>query len=252
MAILLAMFVMGGLLGFVGAGGAGVVIAILTVVFGIPIHMALGTSLGAMGFTTLSGAYSHYREGNVVVRPSLAVGFFGAFGAYGGAKLAAMIPGSDLHYLTGALLYVTAFLVYLKLFHPHCWIFNHARNELLTHGKAFWIAACVAGLVNGVLSGTFGIGATPFIQISLMVFFGFSMIEAVGSTMLVILPIAVMGGFGYLTSGLLDFYLFAEVVIGLMTGAYIGAKFTRRANPVLLKTAMVGIPILGATMLVFG
>ena len=66
-AIIITMLVMGILLGFVGAGGAGFIIAILTLVFHIPIHVALATSLTAMAFTTLSGVISHYREGNVVL-----------------------------------------------------------------------------------------------------------------------------------------------------------------------------------------
>ena len=57
MLILLSMFGLGLAIGFVGAGGAGLVIAVLTVVFGIPIHTALGTSLGAMIFTTMSGSF---------------------------------------------------------------------------------------------------------------------------------------------------------------------------------------------------
>ena len=38
-AIIITMLVMGILLGFVGAGGAGFIIAILTLVFHIPIHV---------------------------------------------------------------------------------------------------------------------------------------------------------------------------------------------------------------------
>ncbi len=38
------MLVLGIILGFVGAGGAGVIIAVLTV-FNVPIHYAIGTSL---------------------------------------------------------------------------------------------------------------------------------------------------------------------------------------------------------------
>ena len=48
-AIIITMLVMGILLGFVGAGGAGFIIAILTLVFHIPIHVALATSLTANG-----------------------------------------------------------------------------------------------------------------------------------------------------------------------------------------------------------
>ena len=54
--------------------GAGFIIAILTLVFHIPIHVALATSLTAMAFTTLSGVISHYREGNVVLTIGRIVG----------------------------------------------------------------------------------------------------------------------------------------------------------------------------------
>lgn len=36
-------------------GGAGFVIALLTILFHVPIHTALGTSLAGMAFTSLSG-----------------------------------------------------------------------------------------------------------------------------------------------------------------------------------------------------
>ncbi|WP_157669228.1 sulfite exporter TauE/SafE family protein, partial [Bacillus cereus] len=91
-AIIITMLVMGVLLGFVGAGGAGFIIAILTLVFHIPIHVALATSLTAMAFTTLSGVISHYREGNVVLTIGGIVGGCGAFGSYIGSKIGSLIP----------------------------------------------------------------------------------------------------------------------------------------------------------------
>ena len=85
------------LLGFVGAGGAGFIIAILTLVFHIPIHVALATSLTAMAFTTLSGVVSHYREGNVALIIGGIVGGFGAIGSYIGSKFGSLIPAHLLH-----------------------------------------------------------------------------------------------------------------------------------------------------------
>jgi uncharacterized membrane protein YfcA len=67
--IVATMFAVGLLLGFVGAGGSGFIIAILTVGFGFSIHTSLGTALAAMVFSSMSGAFSHYREGNIVAEP---------------------------------------------------------------------------------------------------------------------------------------------------------------------------------------
>lgn len=48
--IFLSMLLLGALIGFVGAGGAGVTITLLTVGFNIPIHIALGCCLIFYGF----------------------------------------------------------------------------------------------------------------------------------------------------------------------------------------------------------
>ena len=58
MLVFAAMLLLGILLGFVGAGGAGVMITMLSVGFDIPMQVALGTSLAAMAFTSLSGSVS--------------------------------------------------------------------------------------------------------------------------------------------------------------------------------------------------
>ena len=250
--IFIVLFALGLVLGFVGAGGAGVVIAVLTVVFSVPIHTALGTSLSAMIFTTLSGAYSHFREGNVVVRSGTAVGIFGAAGSFTGAKIATLLPANHLTWLTACMLFLSAFLLALRIYFSSRKVFSRIDNEDVPEGWRFWGAACGLGLVTGLLSGTFGIGATPFIQIGLLVFFNMSLQQSAGTTMLVILPIALLGGFGYLTAGYLDVKLFINVTAGLMSGAYIGAKFTRRLHPNILKIAMVTVPIVGGLLLLFG
>src|SRR3954451_15665458 len=116
LAIVLTMFVLGVLLGFVGAGGSGFIIAILTVIFGVPIHMALGTSLAAMVFTSLSGAYSHFRQGNISIKTGLIVGGFGAVASYVGSKLASIIPMHSLHWLTAGMLFLSAVILIVRLF----------------------------------------------------------------------------------------------------------------------------------------
>ncbi len=57
MAIIITMLLMGILLGFVGAGGAGFIIAILTLVFHIPIHVALGNIFNCYGIYDVIWSY---------------------------------------------------------------------------------------------------------------------------------------------------------------------------------------------------
>lgn len=243
MAIALTMFALGMLLGFVGAGGSGFIIAILTTLFGIPIHTALGTSLAAMVFSSLSGAYSHFREGNISLKAGAYVGIFGAVAAYIGSKIASLIPVQSLHWLTGGMLFLSAGILAIRLL-----IVSKGREENPSSIRIH--RAALIGLVTGLLSGMFGIGSTPFIQIGLFMILGLPLRQSVGTTMLVILPIAFAGGAGYFFQGYLDFVLLAQVVAGTMLGSYVGAKFTSLAPQLILKSAMVLTPMIAGIILV--
>ncbi|MDR4983722.1 hypothetical protein CN491_05255 [Bacillus cereus] len=248
MAIIITMLLMGVLLGFVGAGGAGFIIAILTVVFHIPIHVALATSLTAMAFTTLSGVISHYREGNVVLTIGGIVGGFGALGSYIGSKFGSLIPAHLLHWFTAGMLFLSAIFMFIKLimFRNRKQLFLGGQKELSINS----LMKCVClGLVTGILAGSFGIGSAPFIQLGLMVLLGLTIQQSVGTTMLVILPIAVGGGLGYSSEGYLDYILLLQVLLGTMLGAYIGAKFTNYAPRMFLRFSMIMTPVLAGCML---
>ncbi|WP_066194536.1 MULTISPECIES: sulfite exporter TauE/SafE family protein [Gracilibacillus] len=246
------MLVIGLLLGFIGAGGSGVIIAVLSAVFGFPIHTALGTSLAAMVFSSLSGTLSHLREGNTVIKIGVATGVFGACGAFFGSQLANIIPGEELKWFTAGMLILSAILLWLRV---TIGFGRFATQTFASHNRSkparFWLAAGSIGIVTGLLSGVFGIGSTPFIQIGLLVFFGLSIQQSAGTTMLVIIPIALIGGLGYYSVGFLDLQLFIEVVAGTMAGSYLGAKFTTRLHPLVLKIAMVAVPLLGGIVLLF-
>lgn len=247
LAIVITMLAMGMLLGFVGAGGSGFIIAILTVLFKIPIHTALGTSLAAMVFTTLSGTYSHFRQGNISLKVGLVVGVFGAVASYFGSKFASVLPVHSLHWLTGGMLFLSAIILVIRLFIVQK--IDDSNEKKSSSILLFIQKAALLGVVTGFLSGSFGIGSAPFIQIGLLTVMGLSINQSVGTTMLVILPIALAGGIGYYFDGYLDFQLLLEVLAGTMVGSYIGAKFTNLVPQKVLKCAMVLTPIVAAAIL---
>lgn len=107
-------FFIGVLIGFIGAGGAGFMVAILTTVFDVPVHTAIGTAILAMLFVTISGAASHFRQGNVVYRLGLVVGLAGAAGAVVGADTSQAVPERALAIAAGAALWLLALLVWIR------------------------------------------------------------------------------------------------------------------------------------------
>lgn len=245
MMIFFTMLLMGLILGFVGAGGSGFIIALLVTVFHIPVHTALGTSIAAMVFTMISGSISHMREKNTVFSAGLAVGLFGAVGAYAGSFVARIIPEDHLIWYTALMLFLSGILIWART------RMTFKRGLTLTSIKSphFWMMAAISGLITGGMSGAFGIGSTPFIQLALMILFNMPMRLAVGTTIMVIMPIALFGGVGYFQAGYIDWKLLLQVVAGTMIGSYIGAKFTSRAPKSLLRFAMIAMPILGGVIM---
>ncbi len=108
------LFGTGMLLGFIGAGGGGVLIGILSGIFGLDIDKAIGTALAAMCVVTMFGAISHYREGHVAARIGLIVGLTGIFGAALGAELGQRVPDRVLELGAGLTLWFLAVLVWLR------------------------------------------------------------------------------------------------------------------------------------------
>lgn len=251
LAIIITMLLLGMLLGYIGAGGAGFIIAILTLMFHIPIHTALGTSLTAMAFTCFSGVVSHYREGNITIKIGVIVGLFGAIGAFFGSKIAAAIPQQSLHWFTAGMLFLSTILLLVRLYILKDQSSAQQEAVATTTNSLLFIKAMILGIIAGILSGAFGIGSTPFIQLGLLTFLGLTIRQSVGTTMLVILLIAIGGGVGYNSTGYLDLLLLVKILIGTMIGAYIGAKFTNFAPKYVLKFAMVGTPALAGFIMLF-
>ncbi|WP_231891323.1 sulfite exporter TauE/SafE family protein [Paenibacillus swuensis] len=238
---------MGMILGFAGTGGSGFIIGLLVAVFGVPIHTALGTSIAAMIFTTLSGSVSHVREGNALWKTGCIIGGFGAFGAFAGTFVSRGIEPDILILMTSGMLLLCGLLIWVRTRMKG--VNQKDTTEADFSSRKFWSLAIITGIVTGGLSGVFGIGATPFIQLALLILFGFSLRQAVGTTMVVILPIAISGSVGFLQAGFMEWGLFLEVVTGTVIGSYIGAKFTQQAPKLLLRSAMVLTPISGAIIL---
>lgn len=244
-----SMLLLGAFIGFVGAGGAGVTITLLTVGFGVPIHTALAVALASMVFTMLSGAISHFREHEVVVKTGAVIGLGGVIGAFLGANTSNIMPADMLSFMTALMICLSAVILYIKLYQGE-WLDRHIhiRKELLT-GRKLWVYGIVAGVINGFLSGAFGIGAAAFIQISLLVVFGVPLLKSIGTCMMIILPISVAGGLGYLFNGRLDIPIFLQTLSGLMVGAWFGAKGTHLAPLPVLKICIVAMPTIGGIIM---
>jgi uncharacterized protein len=246
-------FGIGLLIGFVGAGGAGVAVAILTTGFDLPAHTAIGTALVAMFFVTVSGAISHVREGNVAQRLGLIIGLSGAAGAVLGADASQAVDDETLATAAGIALWGLAVLMWLRTRLTGA---IPATRERVWHGESSrspreWLAGIGLGASGGAAAAFFGVGMAPLLQLGLLTVHHLPLRQTVGTTMLVLVFISASGGAALARHGDVSLPHLLGLTIGLASGAYIGARFTRRAPRRLLRSAVVIIPFVAGAMLLF-
>ena len=88
----LAGLVVGVASGILGVGGGILLVPLMTIGFGIPQHLAQGTSLAAIIPTSVVGAATHDRRGHVLRRAALLMALGGVAGAVVGALIALRLP----------------------------------------------------------------------------------------------------------------------------------------------------------------
>jgi uncharacterized protein len=91
-----------------GIGGGVMYVPVLAVVFSLDQHVAQGTSLAVIVGTTIVGAITHARLGNVRWRISIPVGIGGVLGAIVGSWIALGLEGGVLRRMFGVFLLVVA------------------------------------------------------------------------------------------------------------------------------------------------
>ena len=115
------------------------------------------------------------------------------------------------------------------------------------------ILVFIIGLVGGVLSGLFGIGGGLVIVPALIIFAGFSVATAAGTSLAaLLLPVGLFGALEYWREGHVDVAAAAAIALGLLAGAYFGARLGLSISPQLAQRAF-GIFLLavGARLTLF-
>jgi uncharacterized membrane protein YfcA len=105
-------FVAGAVGGALGIGGGVVIVPALTLAFGVAQTVAQGTSLATIVPTSIVGAATQDREGNVLRSAAAWMGVVGLVGAVAGAFLALALPTEVLARVFGAFLVVSAWRIW--------------------------------------------------------------------------------------------------------------------------------------------
>lgn len=233
--------------GLFGIGGGLVIVPMLTVLLSLDFNKAVGTSLAALLLPVGIFAVIAYRRAGKLHLPTAAFIAAGlVFGALAGAKLALGLDTVIVERLYGVFLLVMGW----RFIEPRkLWAQYRKSTRLPVEAEAaeitpsFW-ALIVIGLVAGVLSGMFGIGGGIVIVPALVGFFRFDQKRAVGTSLAVLLlPVSLLAVYEYYNDGNLEPGVAAFVAVGLLFGAFGGARLALNL-PTLTVKRMYGVFLL--------
>lgn len=254
-ALLLAGAFVAGLLGsLTGLGGGVVLIPLLTLVFKVDIHYAIGTSLISVIATSSGAAAAYVKEGITNMRLGMFLELATTIGAVTGAFVASYISTSIIAIIFGAVLIFSAIISLMNKEDP---IETNHKSVLAkklklnssfpaAHGEQFYTVKNVGGgffMMNiaGIISGLLGIGsgALKVIAMDNIMRIPFKVSTTTSNFMIGVTAAASAGI--YLKRGYIDPGLSMPVVLGVLLGAFFGSKilFSAKSSALRILFAIV-------------
>jgi len=248
----------GALAGLLGVGGGLIIVPLLIATFsrqslpaGSLMHLALGTSLASIVFTSISSFRAHHRRGAVdwgIVRritPGILAGTFG------GSWIAARLSTRPLTWLFTVFLYAVAVQMFLD---------RKPRPTREVPGAA---GSTAAGGVIGVVSSLVGIGGGS-LSVPFMTWCNVPVHRAIGTSAAIGFPIAVAGAAGYIVNGLrapglpphtlgyVHLHALLGIVAASVATAPLGARLAHSLPVPRLKRAFAALLLVMGTRLLAG
>jgi len=225
-----------GLMGAIlGIGGAIIMLPATELLLHLPTANAIGTTLFAVMFTAVSGAWGHYRQGNVNLAWSWRVGLGGVAGVLLGSYIFKEYLSSREQLLTLLLAVLFAFMAIRMARDTIREIKNSHQEQAQSEPQTPLWTMPLIGLVVGCLTGVLGLGGGFLIVPAMIWLYGASPYLAVGTTLLSIFPVTAVGAIAKLTQGFVVLPIALLMGVGTLIGVQLGVPVTRWIKPVVFK-----------------
>ncbi|NOX96603.1 MAG: sulfite exporter TauE/SafE family protein [Nitrospirae bacterium] len=256
-------FFIGITIGMTGIGGGALVMPALIYILKIPPVPAVGTSLAYAILTRIGGLIEHLRLKTIRKRTGLYFILGSAPAVLLSSQLlnqlsrkidpAALNPilqvsiGIVLLITCGALIFETYFLEKLT---------GKSSNEHYIPRDKFPLKRKIGGICSGIIVGSIvgatSIGGGVLLIPLLIIFFNLSASNTVGTSMMISVVLAVLGGSVYLLNGNVIILTVILMTIGSLPGVSLGSRIAVRLPEKVLKFFIIAIIGFAAVSLFFG
>ncbi len=249
--------------GFLGAltglGGGVVIVPFLTLIFGVDVRYAIGASLVSVIATSSGAAAAYLKEGFSNIRIGMFLEIATTLGALAGAAMAARISTSAIAVIFGGILLLSAFLASQPRAKkssdlPPDPLASRLRMDAsypTPEGlKPYHVQSVPTGFglmfVAGALSGLLGIGsgAVKVLAMDQAMRIPFKVSTTTSNFMIGVTAAA--GAGVYLNKGYIDPGLAMPVMLGVLMGSLLGARFLIGAQTRILRV------VFGAVIFLLG
>ncbi len=234
----LAGFLAGFMSGLFGVGGGTITTPAINVLMGGTAIEAVATPLPVIFPTSLVGAYTYGRAGEVSYRALRWAIVPGIIGAIIGAGLTDLINAHLLLVITSVLIGWTAIEVMRG---------RKPRTPWERGATPGWNYGAI-GLVAGFVSGLLGLGGGIIMVPAFTVLIGMPLKRALGTSLVIIAVLVVPGTIVHALLGHIDWAIFLVLTIGVIPGARFGALVALGAKEATLRTT-VGLFLLTVALL---
>ena len=237
-----------GLLGsLTGLGGGVIVVPMLTVLFGVDIHFAAGASLISVIATSSGAASAYVKEGFSNIRIGMFLEIATTIGAVVGASIVGLISVNVVSIIFAVILFYSAVTTFIKknmhvMHEPDPIAKKLKLNGNYPVGDTFvsynvqkvpqgFITMIFAGVLSGLLG--IGSGAAKVLAMDQIMKIPFKVSTTTSNFMIGVTAAASAGI--YLKNGYIHAALVMPVLVGVLTGAFLGAKILRFTSSKNLK-----------------
>ncbi len=244
--------------GFLGAltglGGGVVIVPLLTVVFHVDIHYAIGAALVSVIATSSGAAAAYVREGYSNVRVGMFLEIATTVGALVGAALIVYLHVSMISIIFGVVLLYSAYAsltehgdskTQAESDRVATWLRMDSKYPGANGMESYHVRGVPQGfvlmLVAGVLSGLLGIGsgAVKVLAMDRAMKLPFKVSTTTSNFMIGVTAAA--GAGVYLRRGYIDPGLAMLVMLGVLAGSLIGARILAQAKVKVLRVVFGGV-----------
>lgn len=247
----------------VGIGGGLLVTPVLTLIFGVDIHLAIGASIVSIIATSSGGAVAYIKDRITNIRVGMYLEMGTTVGAITGAAIAAYVNSALLFGIFGVVLLLSvvpllrnrkqelprgvvndsiASRLKLNSSYP-----EQTVNQEISYNVEGSIPALLIMYVAGLLSGLLGIGSGAFKVLGMENAMHLPMkVSTTTSNFMIGVTAAASAGI-YIVRGDVNPFIVAPVVLGILGGAIMGTKILIRARNSTVRTifiiVLVGIAV---------